>query len=173
MKLRQGRTLTRLGLVLAASWGIASVGSAVAADSATQVVTFSVQAVNEIAISGGAVTLTINSATAGSPPTDAVSSATSYAITTNQASRKITATLASGSMPSGVTLKVALAAPAGAASLGPVALTPATAADVVTGISGINEAGKTITYTLSATTAAGVVAAVTRDVTFTIADGGI
>jgi hypothetical protein len=170
MKLRQGRTLTRLGLVLAATWGIASGGSAVAGDSATQVVTFSVQAVNEIAISGGAVTLTINSATAGSPPTDAVNSATSYAITTNQTNKKITAAVDSA-MPTGVSLKVALAAPSGASSTGAISL-GTLAADVVTGITGLNEAGKTITYTLSTTSAAGVQTTVaTRNVTFTIADG--
>jgi hypothetical protein len=45
----------------------------------------------------------------------------------------------------------------------------AVAADFVTGISTLNETAKSITYGLSATSAAGVVASATKTVTFTIA----
>jgi hypothetical protein len=68
-------------------------------------------------------------------------------------------------MPTGVTLTVALAASKGA-SLGPVTLGTA-AQNVVTGITG-TMFGQSITYTLRATPAAGVVAVQTRQVTFTL-----
>ena len=70
---------------------------------------------------------------------------------------------------SGVTLKVTLAAPSGGSSsqvtLGIVA------ADAVTGITKLNESAKTITYELSATSAAGVVASDSRTVTLTLVAG--
>ena len=73
-------------------------------------------------------------------------------------------------MPSGVTLSASLAAPTGATSVGPVALT-GTAQDLVTGIATLNESGKVITYNLSATSAAGVVASASKTVTLTITAG--
>ncbi len=73
-------------------------------------------------------------------------------------------------MPSGVTLQVELTAPTGATSAGTVTLT-GTAADLVTGISTLNESEKAITYTLSATSAAGIVESASKTVTFTISDG--
>lgn len=140
-----------------------------ASNAANQTVTYEVTAINEISVSGNPAALTVNAAVAGSAPTLVSDATTTYAITTNQATRKITGILDTA-MPSGVTLTVALAAPTGGTSAGDVTLT-GTAADLVTVISTLNESGKTITYKLSATSAAGVIASANKTVTLTIAAG--
>jgi len=137
------------------------------AQAPSQDVSFEVQAINELAFTGSP-SLVISAATAGSAPTSATANA-SYAITTNQTGRKITASL-SADMPTGLTLSVNLAAPSGAASAGTVAL-GTVAQDVVTGIGTVSASGLNVTYTLSATVAAGVVASDTRTVTYTITTG--
>lgn len=137
------------------------------AQTGTQDVSFEVQAINQIAFTGSP-SLVINTATAGSGPASASASAT-YAITTNETNRKVTAELGSA-MPAGVTLSVSLAAPAGATSAGAVSL-DTNAQDVVTGVSTVSASGLNVTYTLSATAAAGVVPSGTRTVTYTITAG--
>jgi hypothetical protein len=149
-------------IVLAAAFA----GSA-HAQTATQDVSYEVQAISQISFSGSP-TLTISTATAGSAPTAATASAT-YAVTTNETGQKITAEIDSD-MPSGVGLSVSLAAPSGATSAGAVSLST-TAQDVVTGISTLNASGLGVSYTLTATSAAGVVPAGSRTVTYTIAAG--
>lgn len=138
-----------------------------AGPSAQQTVSFEVQALDEISVSGSP-SLVISSVTAGGAPTSATANGT-YAISTNASDRKITAELDSD-MPSGLTLNATLAAPNGASSTGAQSLST-TPVDVVTGISTLNESGKNISYTLSATTAAGVVPAGSRTVTYTITAG--
>ncbi|HET7463951.1 MAG TPA: hypothetical protein VFJ82_22030 [Longimicrobium sp.] len=138
-----------------------------AAQTATQDVSFEVQAINQITFSGSP-SLVISTATAGSAPTTATANAT-YAITTNETDRKITAGLDSD-MPGGTALSVSLAAPSGGTSAGAVQL-GTTAQDVVTGVSTVNASGLGVTYTLTATAAAGVVPAGTRTVTYTIVAG--
>lgn len=157
------RNKLALALLIACTAGAAS-----AAGTATQDVNYEVQAINELAVSGSP-SLTISTAVAGSAPTQATNASSSYAITTNQSSRKITAAI-NTAMPAGVTLKATLAAPSGATSQGAVTL-GTVAVDAVTGISTLNESGKTITYTLDATAAAGVVALSSKTVTYTIAAG--
>jgi hypothetical protein len=144
-------------------------GTAFAGNTAQQTVTYEVQAINELAVSSPTASLTVNSATAGSAPSVATDTSTSYAITTNQEGRKITGVINSN-MPTGVTLSVTLAAPTGATSLGKQALSTL-AADLVTGISTLNESSKGISYELAATSAAGVVASATKTVTLTITAG--
>jgi len=138
-----------------------------AAQSATQDVTLEVQAINQIAFTGSP-SLVISTATAGSAPTSVSANAT-YAITTNETDRKITAQL-DNDTPSGLTLSAALAAPSGATSAGAVQLSTL-AQDVVTGITPVNASGLNVTYTLSATAAAGVVPSTSRTVTYTIVAG--
>jgi hypothetical protein len=147
--------------LLAATAGIAS------AQTSTQVVTFQVNAINQIAFSGSPSIL-ISTATAGSAPTSATASA-SWAVTTNQTGAKITASINSAT-PAGLTLSVDLSAPAGATSAGSSALST-TAVDVVTGITKLAQGALGVTYTLDATPAAGVVASTTRTVTYTITGG--
>lgn len=137
------------------------------AQTATQVVTYEVTAINQISVSG-TPSLLINSGTAGSGLTSA-SAAGTYAITTNETNRKVTAQIDSN-MPSGVTLSVTLAAPTGGTSAGAVNLST-TAVDVVTGVSNVNQSGLGVTYGLSATVAAGVVPSGNKTVTYTITAG--
>ena len=144
-------------------------GMAMAASAATQTVTYEVQAINAIAVSGSPATLTVSAATAGSSPTQVSDATTSYGITTNESSRKITAAI-NTNMPAGITLTIDLVAPTGGTSAGDVSLSTV-AADAVTGISTLAESSKMITYKLSATIAAGVVASASKTVTLTITAG--
>lgn len=153
-------------LVLAAVLGLVAAGTASA--QATQTVTFQVDAINQISVSGNPGALAITTATAGSAPTASTNATTTWAVTTNQTNSKVTAAI-DLAMPTGVTLALDMQNPTGATSatvtLGTVA------ADAVTGITMLNEAGKTVTYTLNATSAAGVVASTSRTVSLTIVAG--
>ncbi|MDI3543420.1 MAG: hypothetical protein PWP57_1025 [Candidatus Atribacteria bacterium] len=156
-----------LSLAVLLVFGLGTV--ALAANTATQTVTYQVDAINEISVSGDPSALTVSTATAGSEPDAVTDNSTTYAITTNETSKKITGAIDTA-MPTGLTLEVNLAAPtAGGTSAGDVALS-ATAADLVTGIAQIAESGLGITYTLSATVAAGVVTSATKTVTLTLTD---
>jgi hypothetical protein len=139
------------------------------AQTATQTVTFQVTAINQISITGAAPTLIVSTAVAGSAPTTATSSGITWAVTTNQSNAKINASIPAN-MPAGLTLSANLGAPAGATSAGTLALST-TAVDLVTSITKLNASGLSLTYSLDATTAAGVVASGTRVVTFTIYGG--
>lgn len=122
-----------------------------------------------ISVSGNPAKLRITAAVAGSQPTSVSNSATTYTVVTpNPAGRtyKITAQL-NAPVPANVTLTVTLAAPAGGTSVGPVAL-DMTARDVVTGIPRRTNSTRSITYQLSATVLAGVVASTNRNVLLTV-----
>ena len=153
--------------ILATTILLASAASAAAAQTATQTVTFQVDAINQIAFSGSP-SLVINTASAGVDPTAATATA-SWAVTTNQTGSKITASIGSV-MPTGVTLAVTLAAPAGATSAGAQSLST-TAVDLVTGLTKVAQGALGVTYSLSATAAAGVVSSTSRTVTYTITGG--
>ena len=134
-------------------------------------VTYEVTAINEISVSG-TPSLTVNAAVAGSAPTAVTDTASTWAVTTNDNSvngMKVTVAI-DLAMPSGVTLTANLTAPAGASSAGALTLAT-TAVDSVTGIKLLNESSLGITYQLSATAAAGVVASASRTVTYTIVAG--
>jgi hypothetical protein len=120
-----------------------------------------------MSVSGNPGSLTITTAVAGSDPTSVSNSSTTYTTIKIKSNKpqKITAQIGSN-MPANVTLTITLAAPAGSGtSVGPVAL-DITARNVVTNITGNYTAA--ITYLLSATPAAGVIATQTRVVTFTL-----
>lgn len=154
------------GRILATMALLAGATSAASAQ-ATQSVSFQVDAINQIAFSGSP-SLVINTATAGSNPTSATAAA-SWAVTTNQTGAKITASIGSA-MPAGLTLSVNLSAPTGGTSAGAQAL-GTTAVDVVTGITKLAEGSLGVSYSLSATPAAGVVSSTSRTVTYTITGG--
>jgi CheY-like chemotaxis protein len=141
--------------------------SAGAQTTATQSVSFQVDAINQIAVTG-TPSLVINTAVAGSAPTSASSSGSTWAVTTNQTGAKITASI-NTNMPAGVTLSATLGAPAGASSAGAISLTT-TSVDMVTGITKQAASGLSIGYQLDATAAAGVQSG-TRTVTYTITGG--
>jgi hypothetical protein len=152
--------LISLVLILSMA-GIASAGN-----TAQQTVTFQVTAINELAVSGNPAALVINSAVAGSGPSPVTDSSTTYDITTNEAAKKITGSI-DVNMPANTTLEANLTAPTGGSSTGYTTLST-TSADLVTGISTLNESGKGIDYRFSATMAAGILASDTRTVTLTL-----
>ena len=138
------------------------------AQTATQTVTFAVNAINQIAFTG-APSLTIVTAVAGSAPTSVTDATAAWAVTTNQTTAKITASIPLA-MPAGLTLSSSLVAPAAATSAGFLAL-GTVAVDVVTGITKLAQGSLGVTYKLDATPAAGVVTSATRVVTYTITGG--
>jgi hypothetical protein len=147
---------------------LAIAGTAAQAQTATQTVTFAVNAINQIAFTG-APSLTITTAVAGAAPTSVTDATASWAVTTNQTGAKITASIASN-MPTGLTLSSSLAAPAGATSAGFLALST-TAVDLVTSITKLAQSSLGVSYQLDATAAAGVVTSASRLVTYTITGG--
>lgn len=154
---------------LSSSLTIVLVGLTSIAGAQTQTVTYSVSAINEMSVSGNPGALNIITAMAGSAPTSVTDATTTWAITTNQTGTKIQAAINSA-MPSGMILNLTMAAPSGATSAGAVSL-GIVAADVVTGISNLNESAKAVTYSLAATAAAGVVASASKTVTYTVVAG--
>ncbi|MBU0690939.1 hypothetical protein KKC97_09225 [bacterium] len=143
---------------------LAVIGFAIAADNDTHEVTVTVSAINEMAVSGGDIGLTINSATAGAQPDDDTDATTGLAWTTNEATKKITAET-DNAAPT-YTLKVLASAVTGGGAAAAQVTLSTTPGDYVTGI------GETIgtctnTYTASATAAQGTGADV-HNVTFTI-----
>jgi hypothetical protein len=119
-------------------------------------------------VSGNPGLLRISTAIAGSEPIAVANSSTTYTAVTGNPNRihKITARL-SAPMPVGVTLTATFAAPPSATSLGPVSL-DAIDRDVVMDIPRRTTATQAITYTLSATVAAGVIPNSSRTVTLTL-----
>lgn len=120
-------------------------------------------------VTAGAPTLMrVSSAVAGSQPLPITVAGGTYTITTPIPNRTyaITAKL-NVAMPTGSTMAVTLAAPPGATSLGAVAL-DVTARNVVTGIGRNVISTQNITYTFTATAAAGVIPLSSRTVTLTI-----
>lgn len=135
---------------------------------ASQAISFSISAINQIAFVG-APALTVTTAAAGAAPSSVTNATATWAVTTNQSGAKITASIPAA-MPAGVTLSSSLAAPLGATSAGFKPLTTV-ATDLVTGITKVAQGAMVVTYRLDATPAAGVVAAQSRTVTYTITGG--
>jgi hypothetical protein len=160
-------TSYRIALAAAAA-SMLCVGTVGAQSTASHNVSYSVSAINQIAVTG-APSLSITTATAGSAPASVTDATSSWAITTNQTTKKLTASLNSD-MPSGVTLEVSAAAPSGATGAGYKTLSSASV-DVVTGISQVAGSGLTLTYRLSATLAAGAISSSSKTVTYTLVTG--
>lgn len=155
-------------MVAFAAAGAVLVSRGAFAQTATQTVTYEVDAINQISVSGSP-SLLINAATAGSAPTSVTTSGITWAVTTNQTGSTISASIASA-MPTGVTLSANLAAPTGGTSTGLQAI-GTTAVSLVTGVTKVNASGLSLTYQLSATAAAGVITSSTKVVTYTITGG--
>lgn len=133
---------------------------------ATQNVNITVNEIAILTVTGGAVNLTIDTATAGDDPAPATASVM-YNVSTNGSDKKITAAL-DNDMPSGLTLTANMAAPASASSAGALSLS-SSAVDLVTGISTLKANGLDLSYEASATLDAAV-GSVSRTVTYTITD---
>ena len=138
------------------------------AQTATQTLTFAINAINQIAFVGTPA-LTITTAAAGAAPTSATDATATWAVTTNQTGAKITASIPTA-MPAGLTLSVNLSPPTGATSAAYKALST-TATDLVTGVTKVAQGSLGVLYKLDATPAAGVITSATRVVTYTITGG--
>jgi len=144
------------------------IGLAMAANTDFHTVTVQVLAINEAAITGGDLTLTINTATAGQEPDDAVDNTTcDLAWTTNEATKKITVetNLAAPTF----TLKVVAQNVTGGTAETEVTLSTTGANDFVTAISETT-GGCDLQYTASATAAQGIGSDV-HTVTYTLTAG--
>lgn len=141
-------------------------GIVMAADNDAHSVTVTVSNINEIAITGGDITLTINSATAGSNP-DAENDATCGLLwTVNTLNKKITVATNQASFDH--TLQVEATSVTGGTSAGQKTLST-TAQDLVTGVEE-TLGGCTLSYTASATAAQGT-QSVAHTITYTIVAG--
>jgi hypothetical protein len=156
-------------LALCAIW----TGTAFSQVTATQTVNLAVNSVQKLAVSGGAVTLTITNGTAGNnaltPATDA---STTYSLTHNSGTPlRITANL-DAALAAGYTLQINLAPGAsmgtGAGTVDISNATAASAVNVVTAIPKGADAARTITYTFGANASAGILLATVRTVTLTL-----
>jgi len=141
-----------LVLAFAAGLLVFGAGAVMAGSTSSHTVTVTVSAINEVAVVGGNLTLTINTATAGQNPDDATDNTTcDLNWTTNEASKKIT--VQTDLAVQKFTLKVVAQNVTGGTAAAQVTLTNS-ATDFVTGIS------KTVgtcdlAYTASATAAQG------------------
>lgn len=136
------------------------------ATTATATIAYTIGSIDALAFSANPGPLNIVTAVAGSPPTSVIDITTTYAVTTNNKNRKISGALTSD-MPAGVTFSVAMAAPTGATSSGPTAMSTKSAF-LVSKISNIAQGGLAVTYTLNATINAAQIAGATNTLTFTI-----
>lgn len=140
----------RFTLRTVAFTGVLALGIAsemLSAQTATQTVTFSVVSSSHAAVSGAVRPIVMRAAVAGRKSTSGSVGGSTFAIATNESNQKIAASL-DMPMPSGVSLAVSLAAPAGGASLGSTNLGTA-AADLVTGVPA-GSAAMPITYMVNA-----------------------
>ena len=154
------RTGTTLGLMV--------LGLAATAHAQTQTVNIQVSGISVMSLAAGTPSLTVSTAVAGVDPTPATA-ASQYNVTTNQTNQKIMAHI-NTAMPAGMSLSVSLAPPSTGTSNGTIALTT-TDQNVVNSIAPVAAPNLGVTYTLSATAAAGTLAATTRLVTYTITTG--
>jgi hypothetical protein len=138
---------------------------------ATQTVTFQVDPINELSVSGAPSVLLINLAVPGSAPTSVTTAAgPTWSVTTNQTAAKITASIPVA-MAAGLTLSANMVAPGGGSTSAGLKALGTVAVDMVTGITKLNQAAMGLTYQLDATSAAGVVVSSTRVVTYTVTGG--
>jgi len=126
-------------------------GLATASNTANHTVTVHVDAINEVAITGGDITLTINSANAGSQPNDATNATCHLEWTTNEANKKIT--VQSDQAAPTFTLKV-IATGVSGGTAAPQVTVSNVAQDFVTGVA-TTVGNCTLSYTGSATAAQG------------------
>jgi hypothetical protein len=152
----------------AAVLSLLMVGLAGTAQAQTQTVNIQVNAISIMSLAAGTPSLTVTTAVAGVDPTPATA-ASQYSVTTNQTNQKIMAHI-NTAMPAGMSLSAALVAPATGTTNGTIALTT-TDQNLVNSITPVAAPNLGITYTLSATAAAGTLAATTRLVTYTITTG--
>lgn len=163
--LRSGAALLHLGSIFAA---LGFAAAPAHAQTATAAVTFEVREINQISLFDDPIPLVLirSDRSSGYEIFDAH---TTWEITTNQPGQKVTALL-SDELPPGFTLSVALEAPRGVASRGPVPLAT-TARDLILDFGSVDAARLGVTYSLTATGDVDVVSSTSGLVTFTIVTG--
>jgi hypothetical protein len=155
-----------LGFAAMAVLVLCCTGVVFATNTDNHTVTVTVDAINEIAVTGGDITLTINTATAGSDPDAQTDNTCGLLWTTNEPGKKITA--ASDEAAPNFTLKVLAQAVTGGTASAEATLSNTTARDVVEGVA-TTTGGCTLRYTASATAAQGT-GTVNHTVTYTVTD---
>ena len=147
---------------LAAGFALSAASRPVEAQQrASQLVVFRVLPASQATMAPATQPLTLH-------PSRATESRTSYSIGSNDGGRKITASL-DRALPSGATLSVALAAPAGATSAGRTPL-DTVSMDLVTEIPAASEKPLPVVYTLRAGASEPAAAAGERTVTYTVVE---
>lgn len=144
-------------------------GIIMAANNDNQQVTIMVVAVNELAVTGGNITLTINTATAGSGLNNATDTTCALDWTTNSSTNKKVTGQLDTDYSAGISLAVSVTVTGGnGVSAGQQTLISASAVDLVTGMHNEFVSANTLGYTASAPTASP--ATNTKTVTYTIID---
>jgi hypothetical protein len=164
--MRGARMGNRIAVLLCGVVLLGLAGPALAGDTDSHTVTVTVSAINEVGITGGNITLTINTATPGQDPDDATDNTTcDLSWTTNESTKKITVEtdLASPKFE----LKVVAQNVTGGTAASEVTLST-TAADFVTGIS-TTTGTCDLAYTASADASDGTGSDV-HTVTYTLTD---
>jgi len=142
--------------------------SALAGTTATQTISLQVTPINEIAVNGNPGLMQVFTSRNEAGPREVIDSSTSYSFYSNERNRHITGVI-SEATPAHTTLKVRLAAPAGATSCGDVVLS--TSPRVLVKDAGCKMGSALpIVYRFSATREAGAVPLTTRTVIFTISE---
>jgi hypothetical protein len=143
-----------------------NIGIALSADTDSHTVTVTVNTINEIAVTGGNLLLTINTATAGSEPNNAVDETTGLQWTSNASGKRITIESDIDSSP-GYTLKALATGVDGGTPEAEVTIS-SVAQNYIGGVS-TTTGSSTTRYTASATAAGGTGSDV-HTITFTIVD---
>ena len=121
---------------------------------------------DSLSFSGAPAPLVINQATAGGNPISVSNSSTSYNIVNLKNGAKLVGSI-NANMPPHTTLTIAITAPSQATRPGPIALST-TAQTLTMNIPPCSYNALPITYTFSATIAAGVISTTQRIVTITL-----
>ena len=145
---------------------VAGLTSPAAAQSATQAIRVEIRPISRLAVTG---TTTFTVPAAKSASASVVTASASYAITTNEDNRRITVAI-DEPMPAGVSLRMRMTAPAGAAAQDELTLSTE-AQTAVTGISRLNAKDLGIDFALVTGDRAVIPAATTRTVKVTLVSG--
>ena len=151
---------------LAALFLMALASVALAADNDNHQVTVTVNDINELAVTGDDITLTISSATAGQNPNQATNNTCGLEWTVNTTNKKIT--VATNQATFAHALRVQAASVSGGTSAGEVTISD-TAQDLVTGVA-TTLGTCTLNYRATATAAQGT-QSVAHTITYTITAG--
>lgn len=139
--------------------------SIVRGTTASQDITITAEAINEVSLSKSTLSLTITPPPGGLSEEEVSDASTTLSYSTNESNQKITVEVGKV-LPTGLTLLVE-ATSTGGVSSGAVALDTA-AGDLITDLSNLSDSGETVTYTLKANKFAEPITSQIFTVTYTI-----